>query len=249
MDLSDIDAAELLELGVATAQALEAADGARRDRTALQWAESPYHDTFVIGMYMRARSLHDAIARHLLPARLSNEAMILGRPLFEESVRLGFVAELDDQRRAAHIVWWADDSYQRDIHELKAGEAILGEAGETIASLEKQRRQLAEYARARAISPRRMPDTKAAALKLGRRADFHAFVFSHQFVHGGHVSVVARRLTRRDGARLCQSRRWSWITPLCLDMGSAIGPSDVRRRGKNIRLGGFARDQRLARPV
>src|SRR5688572_22695736 len=67
--------------------------------------EIPTAHTYVLGMFWRCVRLYDGVIL-LLEAQLPEEAAILGRSLFEESLRLQQLT--DSSQRDALIVGWAN---------------------------------------------------------------------------------------------------------------------------------------------
>src|SRR5436190_14065033 len=70
--------------------------------------EIPTHHVYVLGMYWRCVRLFDATLL-LLKAELPEEAAIVARSLFEESLRLQQLAA-DEADRDALILGWANGS-------------------------------------------------------------------------------------------------------------------------------------------
>jgi hypothetical protein len=69
-------------------------------------AERPTHYGLIMQLYARLRDTYDAML-DLIARRFGNEATILARPLFTESLMLGELALAADPDRATLVIgWW-----------------------------------------------------------------------------------------------------------------------------------------------
>lgn len=109
--------------------------------------EVPNYVRYAAGMYMRTRSSYPA-CRLLLRKEFFDEAMTVGRSLFEDSVRLAILAEISKpEDRVDGLVAWALDGIQRAIglyHE--ASQLDIGaEHDAAIQALEDERRWAIDF--------------------------------------------------------------------------------------------------------
>lgn len=95
-------------------------------RTAENVIERPRHEGEIMALYGRAVSLHDAISI-LLKREHPEEAFMLSRALFSESLRLRHLADATEEGRVALVTGWIVDSVtafeevQRDIERRHTG--------------------------------------------------------------------------------------------------------------------------------
>jgi hypothetical protein len=169
---SDPTPAAFLTLSAETSAAIASADTSTTDRDAFGGREIPTHYGYILALYMRARSTHAAIAEHLLPARMSLEAMILARSLFEDSVRLEQLSLVGEQRRGGLILGWVNRSLAEELHLLRNPDlAGMGDLSEQIAKYELQQHKLIGYADRHGYRLALFGDVRKLAKRLGREAD------------------------------------------------------------------------------
>jgi hypothetical protein len=171
------------------------------------------HELEIIALFDRCRSLHRAV--HLLLAQgFTHEAVILGRPLFIDSLALAEFAAVDEKQRGSLAVGWMLKSLQHLegywLDRQSRGDDVTYE----LAHMERQRRELQEYASSRGYGTQHWQPgdhAKGLADKHGRGSEYGGYLVSHMFVHG--TTTVT-------------SERYSWT-----EEGSAIvsGPSTNKR--------------------
>lgn len=157
-------------------------------------AERPRHSLDVLALFDRCRSLLGAI-RLLLAHGFVHEAVMLGRPLFTDSLMLAEYASADERRRVELVIGWS-------IASLGAVEGLFRDAGsrgedvaEALSKLAERRAELEEYARRHGAGSRSwQPDdhAKQLALKQGRGDEYTALLVANQFVHGATAAVSER---------------------------------------------------------
>lgn len=171
----------------------------RRDKAAP--VERPRHEGEILAMYGRASSLFDAMSI-LIRRDHPEEAFMLGRALFSESLRLEELAQASTKGRIALVMGWVDDSWgrieavQRGIEKRKTGDPHP-KLIERIAELRKQARA---YVKRHGVDRlRKFPTEDAMATKQGRQDQLGDYAFSHEFVHGGFAAHLHRYQQIPDG--------------------------------------------------
>ncbi len=162
---------------------------------------SPRHEAGILALYGRASSLFEAIMI-LIRRNHPEEAFILGRGLFVESLRLRELADADTTHRVALIAGWVQDSLkglediQLDIERRRTGPADPG----FIARLRALRKQSNSYAKRHGVDRARdFTEVKDMAAKQRRQDEFGDYAFSHDFVHGGFASHFGRYRQWKEG--------------------------------------------------
>jgi hypothetical protein len=163
--------------------------------------EVPTHEAYILGMFWRCVRLFDG-AVLLLRAELPEEAAILARSLFEESLRLQQLAA-DSENRDALVLGWANASISQKIGLLETAKSIgLDDdiEGELV-KLADARKELQAYQSRRGVKRlQRFRPERETALRFNRRDDFWAYEWSHEFVHGSDAAWVFARRTPAPGA-------------------------------------------------
>jgi hypothetical protein len=159
----------------------------------------PRHSLEVLGLFDRCRSLF-AATHLLLTHRFVHEAVMLGRPLFTDSLMLTEYASANETQRVELVMGWS-------IASLAAVEGIFLDArrsrGKDVAAaltgLAERRREYEEYARRQGVERLRawQPDdhAKRLASKHGREDEYGALLVTQQFVHGS-TSAVSTRVSK-----------------------------------------------------
>lgn len=166
--------------------------------------ELPTAHVYIVGMFWRAVRLYDGVLV-LLKAELPEEAAILARSLFEESLRLQQLAS-EPHNRDALILCWANRSIDEYRGLLEVGKACGHDTdiSAPLAALEEQRQHLQEYARRHSVG-RFQPflSVKDAAFRFGRKDDYWTYEWAHESVHGTDAAwMFARRRPAEDTAGL-----------------------------------------------
>jgi hypothetical protein len=149
----------------------------------------------VMLMYSRSRSLFEA-CKILLGNNLPEEAMILARSLFEESVKLIELESLGKERRK-YTAGWLEDSlrYKKGLIESKAKKDRLDPKNkkDMLDKLHQEERNLAEAKRYHSITAvRSLSSTDNLAQKHGLEKDHWAYLVGHQMTHGSSVAQAFR---------------------------------------------------------
>ena len=154
----------------------------------------PIHDSLILAMYWRSLSLFRGVMT-LLEKNLAEEALILGRSLFTESLWLMELSEAE-AHRARLVLGWMRHSYE-EIKGLFREAQRMGldqNAGEVIAHYVSQQGKLQDYARRHGIGPFKKFRSQAdAAKRFGRHDDYWTYLLSHEMVHGSDAAFVFRR--------------------------------------------------------
>jgi Family of unknown function (DUF5677) len=154
--------------------------------------EYPRHDLEVIGLFDRCRSMFGAI-RLLLAHDFVHEAVLLGRPLFTDSLILAELAAADSKGRAELVVRWSLASLADFEGIYREARARGDEVDVELDQLAEQRKQLEAHARRQALKTRRWtPDEKQLAEQHGRADEYGAYRLTSHFVHGSTIAVSQR---------------------------------------------------------
>ena len=173
----------------------------------------PTHLSYALGMYARARSYFLAT---LVLARdgLADEALALGRSLFEDSLRLAILAKTDDEvRQIDGLIGWLLDGVRRAIGLYREAKNLgVGYDHEAVIGyFEDERHKMLGY-RKRRGSGRKVPalfsehQLKKAALDDGRSDSWWLHEVGDQMVHGNYFAHRMRHVTADDGTALVAIR-------------------------------------------
>jgi hypothetical protein len=206
-------------------------------------------DFMMLTMFGRVRSLLQAV-NILLGRNLPEEAMILGRELFTDSLQLAELARHDVQGRAALILGVANQSLT-EWEQMESTARSIDPDHETPPAMTKEiaarRRNIqAGMSRFGLAKLRRFPHEKQLATTNGRLDDFMDFELSHRFVHRADMAQVPRtkkvkdsvgiHLGNRDeewkarvGAFAAQSALHAFVAAATILGWSDPGPEDARR--------------------
>jgi hypothetical protein len=159
-------------------------------------------------MLDRGVSLYESVELLVRSAKYE-EAMILGRPLFEESLMLQWLARQTEPRRTAYVTWFDHDSwndYAQSFNQVRPNE--LPGSIESIVKHAKWRRDLAAaFAVENDLKRITFPSANdLARTHLGRGSESVTFALSHQFVHGRALPTSSRQAYQDDGSMLIGTR-------------------------------------------
>jgi len=150
----------------------------------------------------------------LLEAKHPNQAMVLGRPLFEESCHL---RQLEQTREDADalILTWYEDSLRRQgelLHDA-ASVGLESDLDPALALVQKDQEKLDGYRARHNVRRRPRFDIKNRALADGREEAWWAYKLSHQFVHGNESQHRYMRRRTEEGVMEIRttSDDLSWI--------------------------------------
>jgi hypothetical protein len=160
--------------------------------------ERPRHDLDVLALFDRCRSTLGAIHLLLLEGFV-HEAVLLGRPLFTESLMLAELASVDPTRRAELVVGWQTAglaSFRGMVLEARSsGDDVTDE----LVRLDARKAELERYAARLGVRTRAWkPNEKALADAHGRSDEYSAFRLAHHFVHGSALAASQRYSTIAD---------------------------------------------------
>lgn len=164
--------------------------------------EATHVGAFAMSMFWRSRRLFEGILlllRHGQP----EEAIILGRSLFEECLRLREV-QLDARRREELFVWWSRDSLRRVEGLLRLQSEVDEErdVGDGLQWVARRREEIGEFKARKGIGRvKGFLTAKDAAKRYGLLDEYWMYSWAHSAVHGdGPVWSFARRRRKADGA-------------------------------------------------
>lgn len=150
------------------------------------------HELRIATLFDRGRSLFGAI-RHLLDGDFAHEAILLGRPLFTESLMLQELAASDDGRRVQLVIGWQLEGLADMEGIFLEGRSRGDKVDSELEIVQKRRDELHEYARRRGVTARAWkPNEKQMADDHGRGDAVGDFRLTHQFVHGAGFAVEQR---------------------------------------------------------
>lgn len=155
----------------------------------------PTHFFAIQGMYTRSISLYRGVVQ-LLKVALPEEGLLLGRSLFEDSLRLSHLAASDEGKRVDLTMGWLNESYLRHIGLVRRAKNLgIGWDWEPyLSKLEETRKQALAYCRRRGSGKTaQFPDPKRQAESLGRTGGVWLWEASHQVVHGNEYAHLLRR--------------------------------------------------------
>lgn len=155
-------------------------------------------DAHVLGMYVRSMRLYEGVVA-LLDRDLPEEALVLARSLFEESLRLMQLPDVVEERRPI-VLGWANESLDRAESLFREAQrtGLDPNVSEVLEEVKVQRTKLQGYARRHGVGRfEKFKPVDTAALQLGRSDDYWTYLMSHQMVHG---SEIAHRFSRRKSA-------------------------------------------------
>jgi hypothetical protein len=188
----------------------------------------------IAALFNRCRSLHTAV--HLLLAQgFTHEAVILGRPLFIDSLALAEFAAVDEKQRGSLAVGWMLKSLQHLegfwLDRQSRGDDVTYE----LAHMERQRREIQEYASSRGYGTSHwQPDNHAKGLadKHGRGSEYAGLLVSHMFVQGA-TTVTSEHYSWTDEGAVVgghqSSKRWERDAGLFASHSMLRGARDAGR--------------------
>lgn len=147
--------------------------------------QMPGADRPIFEMYARALRLFRGVAT-LIAAESYDPAMIVGRSLFEQTLRLMELAEAGPKRTVI-ILSWAREGIDRDLHLVHVAEQVgLAENVDTLMTAIKRRRQeVAQLQQQLGLGKLRNSTQKLPlAKRLGLGDDYWTYEYMHQVVHG-----------------------------------------------------------------
>jgi hypothetical protein len=149
-------------------------------------------DSFALRIYARCRSLFVAAAL-LVRADHAEEALILGRSLFTDALRLMDLAGSKD--RDALLLGFAFESVRdkRSMIESAARLGLEGDPGPILAAIDEEGRKLERLRQKLGVGKvSQFGSEKALATRHHRLKEFWTFEFGHRMTHGTTVSHETR---------------------------------------------------------
>lgn len=156
--------------------------------------ETDHVGYFVTSTYSRSRRLLRAVLV-LLKKRLPDEALILARSLFSDSLRVMLLAQSTEDKRRRLVLRWFEDSANRDEAILADAEA-RGYDPDRLARDKLKARQAgiatlkAKYDIKKGL---KFPSEKDAAQKVDRMDDYWLYEFAHLMVHGSDAAFSLQK--------------------------------------------------------
>jgi hypothetical protein len=159
-------------------------------------------DAVALGMYWRCMSLFRSIAL-LLNNNQAEEALMLWRSLFTDSLRMRQLAAAEKKDRIAFELGHYSDSLERTKQRLQRAKR-LGVTGDDITSelahIEDQKRAMENYRKRFGIEKlKRFGSEQNLINKLNLEVDLWTFHYSHGFVHGEDIAQSHRRRKMQAG--------------------------------------------------
>jgi hypothetical protein len=159
----------------------------------------------IVGLFWHALRLYDGTLI-LLKAELPEEAAILGRSLFETSMRLQQLRS-EPHNRTALILRWLNDSLAHQMGALEAMKkvALDIDIDGKVALLKEQRKQIRQSASMHGrIQSKPFLRVKDAAFRFDRKDDYFTFEWAHESVHGTDAGwMFAKQRATPDWVGLC----------------------------------------------
>lgn len=168
----------------------------------------------IMSWYARTRSLFSA-ARFLLDAGYPEEAMILTRSIFETSLRLEYLAAVDETGRAALVlgeISRAMESYRQLDRQRRMLRPDPEKDQRVDSMIDKRLRELQSAKQRLGISrPRRFPGDKDMAKRFGHLDSYFGSRLASEITHGGHLAQVTRTRPRKDEIRIFHRNTNAWF--------------------------------------
>lgn len=134
--------------------------------------------------YMRVPALF-AAARAVVSVGLTHEVLLLGRPLYEDALRLHHLAQLDQADRDGQIAHWYNHSLIEDEGLFRTPGPPGGrDPAEVIAKKQRTRAEFATYLTNHKIIMSRIPDPTALVQLYADPGTAWVWKLSQQMVHG-----------------------------------------------------------------
>jgi Family of unknown function (DUF5677) len=152
-----------------------------------------------VEMLSRALGLYKGIVL-LLDADLSDEAFLLGRSLFEESLWLTELAETDGKRRASLVLWRLNDSYLRARDLVRSGgsaglEPATARQDEMLAAVDEQIKSVRQFQREYDIGGlTQFLGVEQAARRFDRLGSWWTYELANNLAHRNDTPNTTPRL-------------------------------------------------------
>jgi Family of unknown function (DUF5677) len=151
----------------------------------------PGLDRVVAAIHRRIRRAARAVAV-LLDANYPHEATVVARSLFEDSLRVGALAQAGPGRTSLLLGWLAESTSQAE-RLLRLGEELDShDRREREDALRSRRIRLEEEARRLGVRGqwRRFPNERAMAKAQGLLQEYYHYLYATQVVHGSELAFL-----------------------------------------------------------
>lgn len=129
----------------------------------------------------------------LMDKGMPENAAVLSRPLFEQSLWLREVAALSEAARQEHAFgWWHDGALESKHLHVATARYDSSTPEYHVQADQAYADGFVREAERRGIRLRKLPSTKDLAKKHGCMVDFTRYLWAHQFVHGSLVTHQVR---------------------------------------------------------
>jgi hypothetical protein len=162
--------------------------------------ERIWHELEILALFDRCRSLHRAVLLLLSHDGFVHEAVILGRPLFTDSLALAELAAVDDTRRGSLVVGWALNSEKHLQGYFLERRSRGDDVEDELRAGAERERQIRQYAADHGYSTEHWQpddDAKRLALAHGRADEYGAMLVTQMFLHGT-TTVTSERYAQTD---------------------------------------------------
>jgi hypothetical protein len=164
--------------------------------------EPDVENQFMLLTYGRAVSLFKSILVLVL-AGIPYEALILGRPLFEDSLRLHHLSQVPAGARAGLTGSAVLSQLRRDIGICRAANAALSGHARLVEEAEQYAEFYSIYMTNRGIVPRRTPDDTALVQMYATPFLKFAWLSAQEEVHGGNAFYGKHNVVDAEGRLHC----------------------------------------------
>lgn len=133
--------------------------------------------------------------RTLIESRLLGEAFILGRSLFEDSLRMAEIRYSDRERQGLilELQWQGPAEMENLLREMHASQQHANAWQNMPAKIADQRRALEQLAKQFGLERVSFKSGKDAAYKYGRMHDYWTYRWAHSMAHGSIISHAPYR--------------------------------------------------------
>lgn len=152
-------------------------------------------DAQILGMYWRCVSLFRSLLI-LLDNNYPEEALILARSLFEDSLRLMDLKDAGTDRETILVGYRAEMLERQESLFSRVAEelGLTQDASDVVEHVRRQKRELENYRKRKGIGKRKkFNSVKDAAIKRNRQEDLWTYLLSHAMVHGEDTAHLYRR--------------------------------------------------------
>jgi hypothetical protein len=157
-------------------------------------------DRFILSMFWRSVRLFRASVL-LLREDLPEEALIVGRSAFVESLRLAELAAVGSGRDAL-ILCWANQSIEEEksLVRTAARVGLESDPEALLAYLDGERSKLQNYARRVGVGKfQKFMQEHDASARFGRLVDYWTYQTAHEMVHGSDFALKRSRAKTESG--------------------------------------------------